>query len=152
MKTLKAAFTTTLIAGTVAIAGLAATSSPSQAMEIYNCTNDAMPVGISHLPSGRQFKGYTLRPGEGVRWNTGGGEGFRVSVSIIGARTLISDRNGSDIISINNSAGYTELQSGAVCRRSQQVAQPPQQVQQGGDVKALIAAGAVALFLNEVTK
>lgn len=113
-------FTRKIIASaavTLAVGSGALTLLPNagQAMEIYNCTSDHLPVSITHVPSNGKYSSHSLKPGNGVRWNTGRGPGFRVGINVIGPDKHFSNRDGGEIISIMTIAGNTELVSGKRC-------------------------------------
>lgn len=152
MTTLRTALTKALVAGSVALSAVMATSTASQALVIHNCTNDRLPVAISHVPSGRKYTSHTIKPGDGVRWDTGRGKGFRVSINVIGPDKRFSNRNGGEVISIKKIAGNTELVNGHVCGSQEQASKPQMQRNQGLDAKDLLAASALALILNELSK
>ena len=106
------------------LAALTTAPTTAEAIEIYNCTTDHLPVAVSHVPTGRQYESMNIAPGRGASWNTGRGGGFRVSINVIGPDKRFSGRNGGETISIVTLAGNTELVAGHQCAQSSAATSP----------------------------
>lgn len=141
----------TALSTVIALSALGAGTASSQAMQIYNCTNDSLPVVVTHVDSGRSYGSISLKPNQSANWNTGRGTGFRVSINVIGPDKHFSGRKGGEIISIKNLAGNTELVTGNQCSQPVRGSDNSQGTN-GNDVAAIIAGTILGLILNEVSK
>lgn len=144
-------FKTAALSLALGLGALTMAPSASNAMTIYNCTTDHLPVNILHVPSNRRYQSKTLKPNQRADWNTGRGNGFRVGINVIGPDKHFSNRGGGEIISIMTIAGNTELVSGNKC---QQKSAAPQKKRTYSklDAKDVLIGGATILIMNELLK
>lgn len=152
---------TLVIGGAFAGAVLAAGVSAANAMQIFNCTNQPIPVSVVHTPSGQHFGTATVAPRQGMNWHTGEGSGYQVGVQSAELLKQYDNRQGNEILSIAVVNGQKQLMLGHQCGQSSQPvrsrppapgAAPAAPNPSAGDViKGVLAAATIGILLHNAT-
>lgn len=146
---------TLVIGGAFAGAVLAASISAANAMQIFNCTNQSIPVSVTHTPTGEHFGSADVAPGQGMAWHTGLGAGYQVDLHSHRVVKQYGNRQGDEILSIAIVDGKKQLLNGYKCGPTTRSARArPQPVPPKTDavIKGALAAAAIGIILHNATK